>query len=61
MENVPTGGIKIKAKEFGLFCYDEGVAYDPKNEFKGLFRSPLLVRVSDYNLFTYVSLPLGFF
>lgn len=59
MENVQNGSVKIKAKEFGLFCYEEDLEYNPKNEFVGLFHSPLLVRVSHFYLFDYLSTTSG--
>ena len=46
MQKVQNGEIKIKAKEFPSFLYPEGTEYIIGNEFDGLLRGPLLVRVS---------------
>lgn len=46
MQNVQNGEIKIKAKEFPSFLYPEGTEYIIGNEFDGLLRGPLLVRVT---------------
>ncbi|KAF8955164.1 hypothetical protein BDZ97DRAFT_1860264 [Flammula alnicola] len=45
MQNVQNGETKIKAKEFPYFLYPEGTVYSLDNEFEGLFRGPLLLRV----------------
>lgn len=47
MENVKDGTCRIKTSGWPKFLYDlVANPYDPKNKDQGLFRGPLLVRVS---------------
>lgn len=47
MEKVNDGTYRVKTSGWPRFLYDlEASPYDPKNKDHGLFRGPVLVRVS---------------